>query len=146
MKATGKEAVYAPKGDMMLSAGIAKVSVIGFKNKVYFIPKEAIGGAGMEVTTTKYFAEGKPMHEAIEEWVKDAGISTEDLKQRLDELFPRKEEYVLDLNSAKEFKVKSGWFSRGIYFKRADAKLRSACSVRDKEAIKDFMEFYGMMS
>lgn len=144
MKRNGIDFVFAPKGDAMIETGISQVSLIGFKNDLFIIPWQSIAGAGREVTTTTFYADGRPVPDALQAWIDDANMSAEDLRQRLIALVGDNPQLHIKLNELAELKVRASWLSKGVYYKHQGKSGFRGCAIRSKEVALQFKAFYGV--
>lgn len=144
MKRNGIDFVYAPKGDAMIETGISQVSVIGFKNDLFIIPWQSIAGAGRDITTTTFYADGRPVPDALQAWIDDSNMSAEDLRQRLLALVGDNAQLYIKVNELAELKVRASWLSKGVYYKHQGKSGFRGCAIRSKEVALQFKAFYGV--
>ena len=142
-----QDLVICPKVSYMMDLGICTATAVATRNKIYLIPKEAIGGGGTTVTTTKFTIGGlDPVH-AIERWLQEPDMNLTELDQRLCSMITQDwklplEKHVLNIGSFSEFKIKAGWFSRGIYYKMPGQRGWRAVAVSGKEYALALQNFY----
>lgn len=142
-----QDLVICPKVSFMIDLGICTASAIATRSKIYLIPKDAIGGGGTTVTTTTFTIGGVEPIKAIESWLAEPNMNLTELDTRLTKMITQDwklslEKYVLDVNAFAEFKIKAGWFSRGIYYKMPGQRGWRAVSVSGKEYALALQNFY----
>lgn len=63
-------------------------------------------------------------------------------KQLIKDWNLREDDFMIDISSMKSFEIKTGFFTKGIYYKRSNER-RKAASISGKENILRFKEFFG---
>ena len=138
----GTDYVFAPKTTWVLGqSGVVYGFVVGFRDRIVMLPKDAIGGAGRTITTTRFSVGGKPMLGAAQEMLADPSTTTEEVATALGELAQSNPDGLLVLLAPlKSLRVKTGWFSKGVYWKMPEHRGWRGLPLGS--AAPAFLEFY----
>lgn len=138
--------VLAPKVTLTYGLGILSGLCVGTLHYLFIIPKENIGGIGRTNKIAEYELNGKSVAQSVEEMLKETGINKEQLEHRLKDMLCKlpdgEEKLMIEINKLQSFKVKSGFFRNGIYFKRNGDKGFRGIAISGTKNAELFSAFY----
>ena len=140
----GTDYVLCTKTTRVTSAGVTMGFVVGLRDCVVCLPTRAIAGAGRtHVRTTYSLAEGPPLA-AVQAMLTDPQVTPQQAEATLRELASSSEAgLVVETAGLAALRVKSGWFSRGLYYKQPGDRGWSGFPLSDGAACaKAFASFY----
>lgn len=142
----GKDFVFAPKGTFVTTdvSAVNTCSIVGTHDRLFVVMENVFEGAGSQTVETTYSFGGKKPADALREMLNSGDLNVAKLQEILTQMTGNDPKFCVELNKLSEFKIKNGWFSRGIYCKQQGAWGYSpSLAVNDKEAIQKFQTFYG---
>lgn len=137
-----KDFIIVPKVTLIMQGVVFAVLVCTRKN-IFVVPFETIESAGRDVeieTTTIGGTDPATYLTALAKSLSDVS----ELENRLMELINKDPEYFLKIADLAEFKIKAGFFSRGIYYKKPNQSGFKAFGVGSKQTALDLQQFYGL--
>ena len=138
----GTDFVFAPRGTFVTTdvSAVNTCCIVGTRGHLFVVMENILEGEG---ETTYSFGGRKPA-EALRDLFNSPGMTAEKLGEVLAQMTGNNPKFCVALDTLSEFKIKNGWFSRGIYCKRRGAWGYSpAAAISDKEVIQKFQTFYG---
>ena len=140
----GRDFVMVDQLTYVGSAGVGKGCLVGTHNKLLVVPVRVTRAFGFTHHSTEWTLKGMSPSELIKNFVSEPGVKTQDLENLMTEISNQIEGSVLhDLHEIRRLKVKSGFFSRGIYLNTRDSNVGWTAYPLSKLDIPVFVEFYG---
>jgi hypothetical protein len=123
--------------------GIGKGCLLGTREAVLQLPVQTMEGSGRTMGTRDWFIEGRQVAEYVTEALSEPSLKSSDLTGLLHDLAGKLEgSELVDLSSAARLKVKSSFFSRGLYISRKHSGPGWRGFPMKKEDAAAFAEFY----
>jgi len=140
----GVDYVLCTKTTYMGEAGVTYGFVLGFPGCLLSISSKALAGAGFSHTRTTYALNGATPLAAIQSMLADPGVTAAQAEQTARELAAAVPgSRVVELARLAALRVKTGWFSRGIYYKQPGDRGWSGLPLADGSASAEaFAKFY----
>ena len=138
----GTDFVFAPRGTFITTdvSAVNTCSIVGTRDHLFVVMENILEDGG---ETTYSFGGRKPA-EALRDLFDSSEMTAEKLREILAKMTGNNPKFCVELGNLSEFKIKNGWFSRGIYCKQKGAWGYSpAAAIGDKEVIQKFQTFYG---
>lgn len=124
-------------------SGVVYGAMVGLPDRIVMLPKNAIGGAGMTVTSTKWSIGDKPLAEALQIVLTDPSTTADELATFLDRHAEGNgDALVVRIADKKAFRVKTGWFSRAVMWKNPEHRGWRALPISGKANALAFQQFY----
>ena len=142
----GTDFVFAPRGTFVTTdvSAVNVCSIVGTRRHLFVVMENVFEADSSKTVETTYSFGGRKPAEALRDLFNDAGMTLEKLQEVLGQMTKGDSKFCVELDKLSEFKVKSGWFSRGIYCKQQGAWGYSpAAVINDKAVIQKFQAFYG---
>lgn len=136
--------VLCEKSTRVTPAGVTMGFVVGLPDCFVWLPSRAVSGAGRtHVRTTYRLADGPPL-DAVRAMLADPAATPDQVRATLRELASGSEAgLVVDTAELAALRVKTGWFSRGLYYKQPGDRGWSGFPLSGGAAIAQaFARFY----
>ncbi len=140
----GTDYVLCEKTTRVTPAGVTMGFVVGLPRCFVCLPSRAISGAGRtHIRTTYSLAEGPPLS-AVKAMLADGSVTPAVAEATLRELAGSTDAgLVVDTKGLAALRVKTGWFSRGLYYKQPGDRGWSGFPLSGGAAIAQaFARFY----
>ena len=141
----GQNYVYTAKSTTLMF-GVVNCTLVGTKQKLFFIPQSSISGSGNTVTSTKYTIGDHDVPEGIRAILDNPEIDSREFERKIRGYFQdwnlEAEDHIIEIQKLKSFKIKTGFFSKGGYLKFHDKFLPQSFSLNGKGNAQKFADFY----
>lgn len=137
--------VFVPKVTVILG-GVILASLVATKKHLYIVPSEIHSGAGRRISIETFNVGDVGVVEGLRH-IFTAAADVDALERTLDHLLQddgRVDDLRVSVQGLEEFAIKSGFLSKGIYYRRPGAG-RSAIAVSGgREVVRTLQQFYGL--
>ena len=140
----GRDYVLAPSTTYPFGAsGVVTGFIVGLPDRLVMLPKGAIGGQ-FTIRETTFGIGGAPLFDAVAGMLGHPHQTLGGLAATLEELAAKVggDALVVRLPALKALRVKTGWFSRGIYWKLPEHTGWRALPLSGKEVALAFHAYY----
>jgi hypothetical protein len=140
----GTDYVLAPKVTLLTGPGVTSGFLVGTRRFLFVVPIDAIRGAGRSVTTTTFTIDGRTPLESVRSLLAAPALTLPELEEAMHRLLSTVEgEWIVPIEALAEFRVKTGWFSRGVYYKRSGDRGYRGFPISGREHAERVRSFYG---
>lgn len=143
MLQSGTDYLFLENCTLVLISAMAKGCVVCLPNKIFAFSTFDWQATTRKITETTFYIDGEPTAEALKKKLQDPELTSSQVESLITELaqkHPQAE--IISLPEVTNFKVKAGWFSRGIYFKPKGKIGYSGITISGKENALACAEFY----
>ncbi len=141
----GRDFVYCPKTTYIGSAGVGDGCLIGTRTRLLMVPLRVDTAVwNRSVTTTTWQLGDEPIGAALARVLRASDLTVDALNRTLESIDAKVEATSLGrLDEAKRVRVRTGWFSRGIYHSaKAKGPGWTGFPLKGKPLAQTWCEFY----
>ncbi len=141
----GRDFVYCPKTTYIGSAGVGEGCLVGTRRRLLMVPLRVDTAVwNRSITTTTWQLGDEPIGAALARMLSASDLSVEALDSTLEALAEKVKATGLGkLDEAKRVRVRSGWFSRGIYYSaKAKGPGWTGYPLKGKPLAQAWLDFY----
>ena len=144
----GRDFVYCPKTTYIGSAGVGEGCLVGTRRLLLMVPLSVDTVVwNRSITTTTWKLGDEPIGTALARILSSGEMTLEELESTLEMVDAKIEAASLGkLDEAKRVRVRTGWFSRGIYHSaRAKGPGWTGFPLKGKPLAQAWCDFYAKL-